>query len=56
VAVDKDNIYQDYGEFIFKYLLTLTNNLDLAEELTQETFIKRINPLITYKDKTDVIP
>ncbi|GIO28051.1 RNA polymerase sigma factor [Ornithinibacillus bavariensis] len=43
--MDKDNIYQEYGEFIFKYLLTLTNNLDLAEELTQETFYQAIKSI-----------
>lgn len=43
--MDKDNIYQDYGDFIFKYLLTLTNNLDLAEELTQETFYQAIKSI-----------
>lgn len=50
VAVDKDNIYQEYGEFIFKYLLTLTNNVDLAEELTQETFYQAIKSITNFHD------
>lgn len=40
--MNKDNIYQEYGDFIFKYLLTLTNNFHSAEELTQETFYQAI--------------
>lgn len=48
--MDKDNIYQDYGDFIFKYLLTLTNNLDLAEELTQETFYQAIRSINNFHD------
>lgn len=48
--MDQDNIYQKYGEFIFKYLLTLTNNLDLAEELTQETFYQAIKSINTFHD------
>lgn len=48
--MDKDNIYQDYGDFIFKYLLTLTNNLDLAEELTQETFYQATKSINNFHD------
>lgn len=48
--MDKDNIYQDYGDFIFKYLLTLTNNLDLTEELTQETFYQAIKSINNFHD------
>jgi RNA polymerase sigma-70 factor (ECF subfamily) len=43
--VDKDNIYQEYGDFIFKYLFTLTNDFHLAEELTQETFYQAIKSI-----------
>ena len=48
--MDKDNIYQEYGDFIFKYLLTLTNNFDLAEELTQETFYQAIKSINNFHD------
>lgn len=50
MAVNKDNIYQDYGDFIYRYLLTLTNNLDLAEELTQETFYQAIKSINNFND------
>lgn len=48
--MNKDNIYQDYGDFIYKYLLTLTNKLDLAEELTQETFYQAIKSINNFND------
>lgn len=48
--MNKDNIYQDYGDFIFKYLLTLTNNLDLTEKLTQETFYQAIKSINNFHD------
>lgn len=43
--MDKENIYQEYGDFIFKYLLTLTNDFHSAEELTQETFYQAIKSI-----------
>ena len=33
-----DDIYQSYALTVYKYLLSLCRNDDLAEELTQETF------------------
>ena len=33
-----DKLYEDYSKMIFRYLLCLTRNEDLSEELTQETF------------------
>ena len=46
--MDKENIYQEYGDFIFKYLLTLTNDGQSAEELTQETFYQAIKSIDNY--------
>ena len=46
----EDNIYQEYGDFVFKYLLTLTNDFDSAEELTQETFYQAIKSIDNYHD------
>ncbi|MEI3613129.1 RNA polymerase sigma factor [Pseudogracilibacillus sp. SO30301A] len=43
--MDKNNIYQEYGDFIFKYLFTLTNDFHAAEELTQETFYQAIKSI-----------
>ncbi|KKE77790.1 sigma-70 family RNA polymerase sigma factor [Bacilli bacterium] len=48
--MDKDNIYQDYADFIFRYLLTLTNDEHAAEELTQETFYQAIKSIDNFHD------
>lgn len=48
--MDKDIIYQEYGDFIFKYLFTLTNDFHSAEELTQETFYQAIKSIHNFND------
>jgi len=35
-----DEIYNEYANVVFKYLMSLTMDPDLSEELTQETFYK----------------
>ena len=40
-----DEIFQEYGEFIYKYLLRLSNNKELSEELMQETFYRAIKSI-----------
>ncbi|MBO4689124.1 MAG: RNA polymerase subunit sigma, partial [Clostridiales bacterium] len=37
-----DEIYQQHAKTVYKYLLSLTYQADLAEELTQETFYQAI--------------
>ncbi len=37
-----DEIYQKYAKRVYKYLLSLIHNQDVAEELTQETFYQAI--------------
>lgn len=34
--------FEEYGRFVFQYLMSLCGNADLAEELTQETFYRAI--------------
>ena len=33
-----EEIYQKYAQTVYKYLLSMTRDSQLAEELTQETF------------------
>lgn len=40
-----DEIFQEYGEFIYKYLLRISNNKELSEELMQETFYRAIKSI-----------
>lgn len=37
-----DEIYKQYAKMVYHYLLSLTGNEQLAEELTQETFYQAI--------------
>ncbi len=37
-----EDIYQSYARTVYRYLLSLTRDDDLAEELTQETFFQAI--------------
>lgn len=40
-----DDIYQKYAKTVYRYLLSKTQNEDLADELTQETFYQAIRSI-----------
>ena len=44
-----EEIYEMYSRKVFLFLLSKTNNEDIAEELTQETFYKAVKKIDTYK-------
>ena len=46
---DIEQIYKEYFETVYKYLLCLTHNKDTAEELTQETFCKAVKSIDKFK-------
>lgn len=37
-----DEVYKEHAKAVYHYLLSLTQNADLAEELTQETFYQAV--------------
>ncbi|MBS4198253.1 sigma-70 family RNA polymerase sigma factor [Bacillus sp. FJAT-49732] len=41
-------VYEQHAEQVFKYLMVLCRNLDIAEELTQETFYQAVRSIDTY--------
>lgn len=43
-----DEIYGEHSKTICRYLLSLTHNADLAEELTQETFYQAVKSIDRY--------
>ncbi len=49
-----EKIYQEYYIVVYKYLICLTGNIDIAEELTQETFYKMIKKIHTFKGKSKI--
>ena len=46
-----DDIYKKYCSSLNKYLISITKNEDLAEELTQETFFKALKNINKYDEK-----
>lgn len=44
-----EHIYEEYFNSVYKYLLCLTHDANLSEELTQETFCKAIEKIHTFK-------
>ena len=49
-----EKIYEQYQKTVYKYLMCLTKNSDIAEELTQETFYKMIKKINTYKGQANI--
>lgn len=45
---DMDQIYQAHGRAVYHYLLTLTHDAGVAEELTQETFYQAVKRFKSY--------
>ena len=37
-----DQVFRDHAKTVYKYLMTLTGDADLSEELTQETFYQAV--------------
>lgn len=51
---DIDDICKKYYTIVFKYLMSLTHNVDLSEELTQETFFIAIKEIDKFKGKCEI--
>ncbi len=49
-----EEIYHEYFNTVYKYLVYLTHNNHLAEELTQETFCKALENLHTFKGNSKI--
>lgn len=47
-------IYKEYFETVYKYLVCLTGDNHVAEELTQETFFRAIMKIHTFKGKSKI--
>lgn len=51
---DMEQIYKQHFQTVYKYLFCLTNNSDISEELTQETFYKAVKKINTYKGECKI--
>lgn len=44
-----EDVYKEYSNTVYKYLFCLTNNHDISEELTQETFAIAVKEISKFK-------
>ena len=49
-----EEIYRQYARVVYRYLLGLTRDADLAEELTQETFYQAVRTSARYDGTSQV--
>ncbi len=49
-----EEIYKDYFQYVFNYLLSFTNNPEIAEELTQETFYSVIKNIHKFQNNSSL--
>ena len=49
-----EEIYKEYSKYVFNYLLSLTNNVEIAEELMQETFYSAIKNIYKFRNKSSL--
>ncbi len=52
--MDFDQIYNDYFQDVFYYLRGLSSNKEIAEDLTQDTFVKAMKFLDKYDGRKDI--
>lgn len=51
---DIGKIYEDNARAVYKYLMCLTNSVDISEELTQETFYQATKSIDKFKGECKV--
>ena len=49
-----DRIYQDYFESVYRYVLSLSGNPTIAEEISQETFFRAMRTLDQFQGKSSL--
>jgi len=49
---DFNEIYKENFQIVYKYLISLTHDIDVAEELTQETFYRAVKNINSFKGKS----
>ena len=49
-----EEMYKNYFTAIYKFLICLTHDVDLAEDLTQETFYKAIKNISQFKNDSKI--
>ncbi len=49
-----ENLYRQYKQDVFYYLMSLTHNPTLSEDLLSETFLKAIHALPRFKENSSI--
>lgn len=49
-----ENYYKEYGKKVYLFLMSLSGNSDISEELTQETFYQAIKSVNRFEGKCSV--
>jgi len=49
-----EEIYKNYSRLVYNYLFRLTNNIELSEELTQETFYSAIKGINNFRGESSI--
>ena len=52
--MDFNQIYNDYFQDVFYYLRSLSSNQEVAEDLTQDTFVKAMKSIDKYDGRKDI--
>jgi RNA polymerase sigma-70 factor (ECF subfamily) len=55
VSIDFKEVYLKYYNGVFKYMMTLCRNENIAEEITQETFYKALKHINKYDENHKMI-
>ena len=51
---DMDAVYRQHAQTVLKYLMSLTRDADLAEELTQETFYQAVRSIDRFDESCKI--
>ena len=46
-----EEIYKEYSKIVYNYLLSLTGNSEIAEELMQETFYNAVKNINKFRNR-----
>lgn len=49
-----DRVYEEYFEQVYRYILSISQNQSLAEEITQETFYKALRSLDKFRGESSL--
>ncbi|NLP13563.1 MAG: RNA polymerase sigma factor [Clostridium sp.] len=52
--MDFDSIYQSYFKDVYLYVLGMSHNKNIAEEITQETFVKAMKAIDSFDGRKDI--